>query len=400
MKQTARTVALEAIRRVTDEGAYSTIVIPGALGRSRLDERDRAFATELAFGTIRRLPPIDWALDRVASRPVARMSPSARTVLRLGAYQVLFTDGRSTCRRRRDGRARARPRARVRERGAATARLRTARHGPSGDDDGRRRGADRARHRGRCRSWAVCSRATRSNAAARAFATGRALCLRDEHGGDHARRGSSRRCATRGIEAAAGAARPDLLPARGRRPGAAAGLRRGVVRGAGPGLGVRRARPRPAARGSRARRLRGAGRQDRLRGVARRCRRRRGRAPTLHPGGWASSAAGPDGSACTRSCSPRTRPRPPSRPVRPHPRRRSVLGPRLGAASPGAALAQQQAGAEQARSDAGRAASSALIADLLAPGRPARLLGVHLPSSGDRRGRRRDRPPSARPRPR
>jgi 16S rRNA (cytosine967-C5)-methyltransferase len=92
VKQTARSVALEAIRRVTDEGAYSTIVIPGALGRSRLDERDRAFATELAFGTIRHLVSIDWALDRAASRPVSRMSPGARTVLRLGAYQLLFTD--------------------------------------------------------------------------------------------------------------------------------------------------------------------------------------------------------------------------------------------------------------------------------------------------------------------
>ena len=86
MRQTARSVALEAVRRVTDEGAYSTIVVPGALRRSRLDERDRAFATELAFGTIRRLVPIDWALDRVASRPVHRMSPGVRTVLRLGVY--------------------------------------------------------------------------------------------------------------------------------------------------------------------------------------------------------------------------------------------------------------------------------------------------------------------------
>ena len=92
MRQTARTVALEAIRRVTDEGAYSTIVVPGALRRSHLDERDRAFATDLAFGTIRHLRSIDWALDRVASRPVARMTPSARTVVRLGAFQVLFTD--------------------------------------------------------------------------------------------------------------------------------------------------------------------------------------------------------------------------------------------------------------------------------------------------------------------
>jgi 16S rRNA (cytosine967-C5)-methyltransferase len=92
MRQTARTVALEAVRRVVDEGAYSTIVVPAALKRSRLDVRDRAFAMDLAFGTIRHLVSIDWALDRVASRPVNRMSSGARNVLRLGGYQVLFTD--------------------------------------------------------------------------------------------------------------------------------------------------------------------------------------------------------------------------------------------------------------------------------------------------------------------
>jgi 16S rRNA (cytosine967-C5)-methyltransferase len=91
MRQSARTVALEAVRRVVDEGAYSTIVLPAALHRSQLDARDRAFATDLTFGTIRHLSSIDWALDRVASRPVSRMSPGARSVLRLGAYQVLFT---------------------------------------------------------------------------------------------------------------------------------------------------------------------------------------------------------------------------------------------------------------------------------------------------------------------
>ena len=66
--------------------------MPAALRRSRLDARDRAYATDLAFGTIRHLRSIDWALDRVATRPVSRMSPGARNVLRLGGYQVLFTD--------------------------------------------------------------------------------------------------------------------------------------------------------------------------------------------------------------------------------------------------------------------------------------------------------------------
>lgn len=87
---TARAIALEAVRRVTDEGAYSNRVIPGLLASSGLDVRDRAFAADLAYGTLRRLIPIDRALDACASRPVARMSPAVRAVVRLGAFQLLF----------------------------------------------------------------------------------------------------------------------------------------------------------------------------------------------------------------------------------------------------------------------------------------------------------------------
>ncbi len=87
---TARSVALEAIRRVIDLRAYSNLVLPGLLARSRLDARDRAFATELTYGTLRRLLPVDAAIAARASRPVERMSPGARHALRLGAYQLLF----------------------------------------------------------------------------------------------------------------------------------------------------------------------------------------------------------------------------------------------------------------------------------------------------------------------
>ena len=87
----ARAVALEAIRRVIDEGAYSNLLIASLLGRSGLDRRDRAFASELAYGTLRRLVPLDLAIEQRANRPVERMSPGARHVLRLGAYQLLYT---------------------------------------------------------------------------------------------------------------------------------------------------------------------------------------------------------------------------------------------------------------------------------------------------------------------
>jgi 16S rRNA (cytosine967-C5)-methyltransferase len=89
-RSTARSVALDAIRRVVDEDGYSNLVIPAALGRSGLDQRDRAFTAELAYGTIRHLRSLDWAIEQRANRAVARMSGGARDVLRLGAYQLLY----------------------------------------------------------------------------------------------------------------------------------------------------------------------------------------------------------------------------------------------------------------------------------------------------------------------
>ena len=91
MTPSARAVAVEVVRRVADEGAYSTRVLPAALARSGLDERDRALATELAYGTLRHVPALDAAIGARAARPMARMTPGARAALRVGAYQVLHT---------------------------------------------------------------------------------------------------------------------------------------------------------------------------------------------------------------------------------------------------------------------------------------------------------------------
>src|SRR4030095_10319319 len=70
MSPSARAIALEVVRRVADEGAYSTRALPAALERSGLDERDRALATELTYGTLRHLPSLDAAIGRDAARPI------------------------------------------------------------------------------------------------------------------------------------------------------------------------------------------------------------------------------------------------------------------------------------------------------------------------------------------
>jgi 16S rRNA (cytosine967-C5)-methyltransferase len=88
-RATARSIAFDVVGRVIDEGAYSNRLLPAALSRSGLDARDRAFATELTFGTLRRRLRLDPAIERAAGRPMGRMSAGARTALRLGAYQLL-----------------------------------------------------------------------------------------------------------------------------------------------------------------------------------------------------------------------------------------------------------------------------------------------------------------------
>jgi 16S rRNA (cytosine967-C5)-methyltransferase len=91
MSPSARAAALEVVRRVADGGAYSNLLLPVVLRRSGLDERDRGLATELAYGTLRRVPELDAAIAPLSARPIGRMTPGARAALRLGAYQLLHT---------------------------------------------------------------------------------------------------------------------------------------------------------------------------------------------------------------------------------------------------------------------------------------------------------------------
>ena len=81
----ARRVALEVLVRVDTEGAYANVALPAALARTGLNERDRAFATELVYGVTRRRRALDWALDAFLATPPP---PRTRAALRMGAYQL------------------------------------------------------------------------------------------------------------------------------------------------------------------------------------------------------------------------------------------------------------------------------------------------------------------------
>ncbi len=87
----ARQAAFDAVLRVETEDAFGNLVLPQILRERRITGRDAAFATEIAYGTLRTLGVLDAVVAECSSRPLADLDPVVLTALRLGAYQVLFT---------------------------------------------------------------------------------------------------------------------------------------------------------------------------------------------------------------------------------------------------------------------------------------------------------------------
>lgn len=84
-----RRAAVRALVRIDVDGAYANLALPAVLDASDLDQRDRNLVTELVYGTTRRRRACDWLVDRFVQRP---LDPPVRAALRVGAYQIHFTD--------------------------------------------------------------------------------------------------------------------------------------------------------------------------------------------------------------------------------------------------------------------------------------------------------------------
>ncbi len=87
----ARRAAFDVLRRVFEDGAYADRALRGAV--AGLEERDRALARQLAFGTVQRVRTLDHAIETLGKRRVDKLDPPVRTALQLGAYQLVYLDG-------------------------------------------------------------------------------------------------------------------------------------------------------------------------------------------------------------------------------------------------------------------------------------------------------------------
>ncbi|WP_425302753.1 RsmB/NOP family class I SAM-dependent RNA methyltransferase [Nocardia wallacei] len=87
----ARVVARDVLRAVRERDAYANLVLPGLLRERRVEGRDAAFATELAYGACRAMGVLDAVIADCAGRGVDDIDGPLLDVLRLGVYQLLRT---------------------------------------------------------------------------------------------------------------------------------------------------------------------------------------------------------------------------------------------------------------------------------------------------------------------
>ncbi len=88
MVSPARRAAFETVLRVFEQDAYADRALPRAA--ANLDQRDRALAQRLAYGSIQRVLTLDHAIEELGRRPVRKLDPPVRAALRLGAYELGF----------------------------------------------------------------------------------------------------------------------------------------------------------------------------------------------------------------------------------------------------------------------------------------------------------------------
>ncbi len=88
-----RALAYETIRATFEQDAFTERAFREAAGVRRVGGRERAQAQRIAYGAVQRRGTSDEAIARLAERAPRMLDPPVLAGLRLGLYELLFSDG-------------------------------------------------------------------------------------------------------------------------------------------------------------------------------------------------------------------------------------------------------------------------------------------------------------------
>ena len=83
-----RLLVFDILTEVNRRDGYSNLLLPRALDASAFDQRDKAFATELLYGTLRMQGRHDYVLAQVSDRPWSEVDTGIIDVTRMGLQQI------------------------------------------------------------------------------------------------------------------------------------------------------------------------------------------------------------------------------------------------------------------------------------------------------------------------
>ena len=88
----ARYAAAISLKKVTNEGGYSNLVLNSTLEQKKLSNEDKALCTAIFYGTLDRMVTIDFYLKKLIKTPLKKVAPFTLAVLRTAAYQIKYMD--------------------------------------------------------------------------------------------------------------------------------------------------------------------------------------------------------------------------------------------------------------------------------------------------------------------
>ena len=88
-----RMLAVDSLMEIFEQNRHSHIVIGEVLNKYQyIEKQERAFYQRLTFGTIERMEYLDYVIESFSSKPVRKMRPLVRYILRTAAYQIIYMD--------------------------------------------------------------------------------------------------------------------------------------------------------------------------------------------------------------------------------------------------------------------------------------------------------------------
>lgn len=87
-----RHTAAKILCAVYEKDAYANIALASEIRKNNYSDIDRRFLTEIVYGSVKMGLTLDWILNKYITRPLKKIPPMVRAILRMSIYQIFYMD--------------------------------------------------------------------------------------------------------------------------------------------------------------------------------------------------------------------------------------------------------------------------------------------------------------------